>query len=126
MILEAATEEGGLYGVVDNPRDPCRYIVNFLRRPDGTEAVMCVLGTTPEFDGPGWTLPGPAGARHEFVLVWTPATATADLFVDGVKRISGYQGSTTFRYGRGVQIGASRYRSERASGVFWKIRFEIG
>jgi hypothetical protein len=57
--------------------------------------------------------------------VWTPVPGVAELFVDGVKRISGYSGAPDFRYALGFQFGAARYRSERASGVFWRIRLEI-
>jgi len=125
MILEAAVEGGAVSGAVDNPRDPRRYVVNFFRNPDGTETVRCVLGLVPKYHGLDWTLPGPAGARHRFVLAWTPKAGTAELLVDGVKRVSGYRGTPDFRYSRGLQLGAARFRSQRASGVIWKIRLEI-
>jgi hypothetical protein len=125
MILEAAVEEGIVDGLVDNPRDPCRYVVTLFRNPDGTETVRCILGYVPEHHGLDWTLPGPAGARHQFVLVGTPGGGVAELFVDGVKRISDYRGQPEYRYARGLHFGACRYRSQRASGVYWKIRLEI-
>ncbi len=125
MIVDAAVEEGALHSLVDNARDPHRYALNLLRNPDGTETVRCFLGFTPESNGLDWTLHGPAGARHRFEMVWTPGPAGADLLVDGVKRISGYQGVADFRYARGLQFGAARYESQRGSGLFWKIRLEI-
>jgi hypothetical protein len=125
MILEAAIEEGGLQGSVDNQRDPQRYVVNLFRNSDGTETARCLLGVAPQSHGLDWTLPGPAGARHQLILAWTPESGTAELFVDGVQRISGYRGTPEFRYDLGFTFGAARYRSQRGVGVFWKIRFEI-
>jgi len=125
MILEAAVEEGGVYALVDNPLDPRRYVLDFMRNPDGTETVLCLLGMTPEYRGLDWTLPAPVGARHHFELSWRPDPGEAELWVDGVKRISGYRGVSDFRYARGLQFGAGRYRSRRASGVIWKIRLEF-
>ncbi len=125
MIMEAAVEEGAVNAMLDNPRDARRYVVNLVRNPDGTETVRCLVHILPEYHGLDWTLSGPGGARHQFVLAWAPDPGMAELFVDGVKRISGYEGTPEFRYARGLQIGAARYRSQGASGVIWKIRFEI-
>jgi hypothetical protein len=82
-----------------------------------TLPLRCLLGYLPEYHGLDWSIPGPAGARHRVVLVGEPGGNVAELFVDGVKRISGYRGQPEYRYSRGLQFGAGRYRSQRGSGV---------
>jgi serine/threonine-protein kinase len=124
LTAEAAAEDGCLYCMVDNPRDQSRYSLNLFRNQD-TDTVRCVLDATRVWQGLDQPLPGPAGARHQLVLIWTPEPGQAELWVDGIKRISGYKGTRDFRYARGLVFGAFTYRSRRASGVFWKIRLEI-
>jgi len=46
--------------------------------------------------GPSYTLTGQGSSYHTYSLVYDPGTQLADLFVDGVSRIQGYGGNTTF------------------------------
>lgn len=79
----------------------------------------------PTIQGIDRILPGPVGARRQLVLTWVPSTE-GELWVDGVRLITGYKGESNFRYARGFAFGASCRRSQRAAGVFWKVRLEIG
>jgi tRNA A-37 threonylcarbamoyl transferase component Bud32 len=125
MTIEAAVDEGCLYAQVDNPLVACRYAVALVRNPDHTDCAQCLLSVAPVIRGIDRVLPGPAGRRHQFVLTWTPSTE-GTLWVDGVQWIAGYKGEPNFRYARGFEFGAGRRRSQRAGGVFWKIRLDLG
>jgi len=124
LAVEGAVEEGNVWALIDNPRAPVRYSVVLVRNPDGTDSVQCLLRAAPVRQTIERVLPGPPGARHRLDLKWTPATQ-AELWVDGVKRITGYTGEPFYRYGHGLQFGAARNRSKRAAGVFWKVRWEL-
>ena len=57
--------------------------------------------------GPSFTLEGSGGGYHLYDLVYDPVSATASLFVDGVERLTGYDG----RDGRSL--------ADMAPVVFW-------
>ncbi len=124
LTMEAAVEEGTLYSFIDNPRSPARFAVNLVRNPDQTDSAECVIVAAPSRRTISRFLPGPSGARHQLVLHWTPSTG-AELWSDGVRLIAGYKGEPDFRYDRGLEFGACRNRSQRGSGIFWKLRVEI-
>jgi len=71
-------------------------------------------------------VPGPAGKRHRYLLVLPPGSVAAELWVDGVRHYAGYSGLQEYRYYRGPEVSAARYRSARGAGVFWGFQFEIG
>jgi hypothetical protein len=88
--------------------------------------VRLLTGFTPAIHGIDEMLPGPAGMRHHYMLALPPGSATAEFWVDGVRHHSEYSGLQEYRYHRGPEIDAARYRSARSAGVFWSFRFEIG
>jgi hypothetical protein len=66
---------------------------------------VAVLPTSIDNGGPGesirapgqsFTLTGSGSSYHTYSLVYNPTTQTADLFVDGVDRLQGYAGHTSF------------------------------
>jgi hypothetical protein len=124
--FEAAAEEGVIFLMVDLAHAPVRYAVNLIASPGEPDVIRLLTGFTPEIHGAELPLPEPAGARHRYVLALPPGSTSAELWVDGVKRYSGYAGTNEYLYGRGPEIGATRYRSARGVGVFWSFRFEIG
>lgn len=126
MMFEARVEEGGISCHIDHPGAAHRYAINLLRTPQGRDMVRLPVSTTPLLQGMDWEIPGPPGHRHSMALVLDPARGAAELWVDGAKRLSGYQGMDDFRYRRGFEFGAAIYLSRRASGVIWKARLEIG
>jgi hypothetical protein len=126
IMFEAAVEEGAAYAMVDVADSPARFAANLIANPGGPDTVRLVTGYSPEIHGIDTVLDGPAGGRHRFMLALPPGSHSAELWVDGVKRQAGYGGLTDYRYYRGAEIGALRYRSTRGVGVFWSFRFEIG
>ncbi len=48
---------------------------------------------------------GLGNGYHTYSLVFAPGLTSAELFVDGVSRIQGYTGDTTFVGGNGIQFG---------------------
>jgi tRNA A-37 threonylcarbamoyl transferase component Bud32 len=124
--FEAVAEEGVIFLMVDLAHAPVRYAVNLIASPGEPDVIRLLTGFTPEIHGAELPLPEPAGARHRYVLALPPGSTSAELWVDGVKRYSGYAGTNEYLYGRGPEIGATRYRSARGVGVFWSFRFEIG
>jgi hypothetical protein len=55
--------------------------------------------------GPSYALPG--NGYHTYSLVYSPTTHLADLSIDGISRIQGYSGNTTFKSNVGLYFGAS-------------------
>jgi tRNA A-37 threonylcarbamoyl transferase component Bud32 len=126
MMFEAAIEEGGAGATVDFADALAVYTVNLIANPGGPDMVRLLTGFRPELHGIDIVLDGPAGAPHRYMLALPPASHFAELWVDGVKRHTGYGGHTEYRYRRGPEIGVARYRSARGIGVFWSFRFQIG
>lgn len=126
LIFDCSVEEGGAEAGIDIPNAPHRYTVNLLRSETGPDTVRLLTAIVPVMKGMDWTVPGPPGLRHSFVLEKPRGSETADLWVDGVKRLTAYPGLNEFRYIGGPEFGVARYRSARGVGVFWKFRFEIG
>jgi tRNA A-37 threonylcarbamoyl transferase component Bud32 len=78
----------------------------------------------PSLRGLDTMLEGAASYRR-FELRFDPELQTAELYVDGVKRLDGYRGHSQFQEGRGVLFGAVIYRSDRAIADFQSVRFDI-
>ena len=66
------------------------------------------LGPGGSIGAPGatYTLTGSGSSYHNYQLVYNPNDQLANLFVDGVLRLSGYAGQTSFRFDRGLSFGA--------------------
>jgi hypothetical protein len=126
MMFEAAVEEGGIAAAVDVPHASARYAVDVVATAGGPDMVHLLTGFTPDIHGIDEMLPGPAGKRHRYLLALPPGSATAELWVDGERHYAGYSGLQEYRYYRGPEMAAARYRSARSAGVFWSFRFEIG
>jgi len=124
LTFEAAVEEGHIWALIDNPKAATRVMAVLARNTEQNDRVLCLHQASPVRKGIERVLPGPAGARHTFVLTWTPASQ-GELSVDGVKLITGYAGEPAFRQSHGLEFGAARNRSQRGVGVFWKIRVDI-
>lgn len=81
--------------------------VGFGSEADGDPIVLLFDGggSHPNFTGPSYTLQGAGSTYHEYDLVFNPVADTADLFIDGVERISNFPGyalaATTFGFGNG-------------------------
>lgn len=126
ITFEAAAEEGETYANVDAQHAPVRYSVEIISRPGGPDIIRLCTRITPVITGIELPLAGPPGARHHCILALPPGSKSSELWVDGVKRYSGYTGLNEFLYHRGPELGVAQYRSARGVGVFWSFRFEIG
>lgn len=69
---------------------------------DGTNTQVSLYGQSGAFL-PAATIQG--NGYQVYNLVYSPATQTADLFINGVLRYSGYGGNSLFLEGRGVVFG---------------------
>jgi serine/threonine protein kinase len=125
LTFQAAVEDGDIFASIDNPLAPCRFVAFLLRTPGQPDSANLMLHAAPVKQYIGRPLPGPAGARRRVVMTWRPL-GQAELWVDDVRLIGGYLGEPNFRYARGLEFGAGRWRSARGAGVFWNIRVEIG
>ena len=125
VSFETAAEEGATTVSVDLPHVPVRYPANVISTAGGPDVVRLVTGFTPAIHGIDIPLPGPAGARHRYLLALSPGSPAAELWVDGVKVYSGYTGVNEYLYQRGFEVGVTRYRSARGVGVFWRDRKSV-
>lgn len=126
MAFEAAAEEGVTTASFDLPGAGARYAVNVLTTSTGSDVLRLLTGFSPAIHGVDLPLSGPPHSRHHYVLALSSGSKSAEIWVDGVKRYSGYSGLSEYLYGRGPEIGVARYRSARGMGVFWSFRFEVG
>ena len=62
-------------------------------------------GGSLEAVGPNFTIAG--DGWHTYSLVYDPTTELANLFVDGLERLTGYSGNMTFLSNSGLYFGAS-------------------
>jgi hypothetical protein len=79
-------------------------------------------GAHPNFTGPTYTLQQAGSTYHTYALVFDPLDDSADLFVDGVERISDFPGfalaATTFGFGNGSS-------ADTGQGNFNSVQFMI-
>lgn len=126
IVFETAAEEGMTTASVDLPDADIRYAVNVIAAPPGPDVLRLLTGFSPSIHGVDLPLPGRPGSRHRYMLALPPGSKSAEMWVDGQKRYSGYTGLNEYIYGRGPEFGVARYRSSRGVGVFWSFRFEAG
>lgn len=83
---------------------------------DSNGDTVVVLPNSIDAGGPGgsirapgssYTLIGSGSSYHTYQLIFNPGTLLADLFVDGVQRIQGYPGHTSFVADRGLVWAAN-------------------
>ena len=95
--------------------DTINYGFAFGSEADGDPIVLLTTG----FDGlnavgPTFTLEGSGGGYHQYDLVFDPVSGTADLFVDGIERISEYGGYTFVNGLERISFGAQQSNSTGA------------
>jgi serine/threonine protein kinase len=64
-------------------------------------------------------------AYHAYELRYDPGLQTADLWIDGTKRLSGYRGHTQFQGDGDMLFGVVAFKSVRGVASFQDVRFEI-
>ncbi len=90
------------------------------------EIVRLPTQVVPEFRGMDF-MQSPVGGYHRYEIIYDPALKTADLWIDGERRLTGYQGWTqnTYRLDAGLIFGVAVYKSDHGIGSFRSVRFEI-
>ena len=88
------------------------YYMAFGSQADGDPIVQLVEGfSSPNTLGPSYALEGSGGGYHHYEMRFDPLSGTADLFVDGIERISDYGGNTINAGSSLVQFGAAQSNS---------------
>jgi hypothetical protein len=117
LAVAMKNEIGLTVAVVDFERIGRRFDIQVLR--DGDREVVR-LARQLEF------VQSPAGQYHEYELVYDPTLKTADLWVDKVRRLTGYVGHGQFQENnKGLIFGGAVFKSDSGSSVFKSARFEI-
>ena len=100
LRVAQSPDERGLVAVNLENIGGRRYDMNFGLDANGDTFVRLnqTIVTSPQLTGigPTHTLVGSGSTYHLFELIYDPAEASADLFVDGVEVMSDYEGHTTF------------------------------
>jgi tRNA A-37 threonylcarbamoyl transferase component Bud32 len=125
ITVEMRAEEGAVYAAADFEGVGPGFPINVLREGD-SEVVRLPSRVIPDFRGLEF-VQSPAGEYHRYELVYDPMLRTADLWVDGVRRLNDYPGWTQnpYQLDAGLHFGAAIYRSVRGVGSFRTVRMEI-
>jgi tRNA A-37 threonylcarbamoyl transferase component Bud32 len=123
MTAVMKVEEGALEAGVDLAGTGAVFDLDLLLDGD-REIVRLVTRIVPDFRGLE-VVQSPARAYHRYDLIYDPSLGSADLWIDGERRLAGYHGHRPFLEERGVSFGGSLYKSERGSGMVQSVRFAI-
>jgi len=116
-------DEGGMNAGADFTGADARFNVNIYR--DGNrESVQLLTQIVPERQGPEISQ-SPPGVYHRYELLYDPSLRSASLRIDGELKLTGYRGCRQFLEDRGLNFGGAVFKSDRASGSFQSVRFEI-
>jgi hypothetical protein len=67
----------------------------------------------------------PPKREHEYELIYDPNLKSADLWIDGERRITNYRGHSQYLEDRGLLFGAIVYKSDSGYASFKTVRFEV-
>lgn len=125
LTVELRAEEGASYATADFSGAGPGFPIQVLRDGD-QEIVRLPTRVVPDLRGMDF-VQSPAGVYHTYELAYDPGLRTADLWVDGERRLTGYPGWTQnpYQLEAGLHFGTAVYRSERGVGSFRLVRFEI-
>jgi hypothetical protein len=116
-------ESGAGYAVVDFQGAGPRFQIALIKDANGDTVVRLPTSGDP-FVGLDYTLVGSQSTYHLYELVYDPSRQRADLYVDGIRRISDYAGFSWFPIGS-VYFGASRFANANGVAYHNLARFEI-
>jgi hypothetical protein len=117
-------EQGTAFVVVDFTGVSKRFDIALYAEPD-TDLVRLQTQIVPTFEGIETRLPRVPVAYRHYELRYDPGRQSADLWVDGIKRLESYPGLVQFQEDMGVFFGAGPYKSEHGSASFKSVRFAI-
>jgi hypothetical protein len=123
MTAVMKVEEGMLTTGVDFTGVGSRFDINLLLDED-REIVRLLTQIVPDVRGLE-VIQTPARAYHRYELIYDASLKSVDLWIDGERRLTGYHGHGQFMEDRGLLFGGALYKSDRGSGSFKSVRFEI-
>ena len=118
------TNAGGGFVVVDLGAAGRRFDINVLRE-EGADVVRLNTQIVPVLQGLDLRIARAADVFYQCELRFDPGLQTADLWVNGEKRLAGYRGHTQFQEDKGLMFGAAPYKGARGMASFQSVRFEI-
>lgn len=116
--------QGAAYAYVDLSPIGKRFDINVLAEPL-SNVVRLNTQLVPTIEGLTFALSRAEPVYHKYELRFDPSLEAAQLWVDGIKRLTGYRGHQQFQEGRGLSFGAAVHKSPRAMASFLSVRFEI-
>jgi hypothetical protein len=125
LTVEMRAEEGASYAGADFRGVGPGFPIQVFRDGD-REIVRLPTRVIPDLRGLDFAQ-APPEEYHRYELVYDPLLRTADLWIDGERRLTGYPGWTQdpYRLDPGLHFGTAVYRSERGVGSFRTVRLEI-
>src|SRR5690606_4236934 len=115
-------EEGGGSIGVDFGAAGKRFDINVLRDGDH-EVIQLVTEIVPQRRGLE-IRETPVALYRTYELFYDPQLESAELWVDGVKRLTGYKGHTQFQEDTGLLFSSHVWRSVQGSASYKSVRFE--
>lgn len=100
-----------------------RFDVNVIRAGDH-EIVRLMTQIVPDLRGLE-IRQSPPGEYHTYELTYDPQLRTADLWIDGERRLTGYTGHRQFQEDRGLHFHSYAHIAPQGSAAFKSVRFEI-
>ena len=102
-----------------------RFDIHLRRDANGDTVVRLTTSVTP-FSGMDFTLAGSGSSYHTYELVFDPVSQSADLFIDGVERLSDYIGHTQFQGATGsLLFGAGAFGGQNGIGYHSLARLDL-
>ena len=124
LTSRARVESGDVATNIDFFGVGNRFDIHLTRDGNGDTVVTLATSILP-VTGPSFTLVGSGSTVHVYELVYDPSAHTADLFVDGVRRLTGYAGMTQFQSDGGLMMGSSLLGAANGIGYDAFARIEL-
>ena len=125
MSAALRAEQGGAFVIASSGSANRRFDIFMFLDDRGDQAVRLIDKLLPSLEGAEFHLNGSGKSFHSYELRYDSSSQTADLFVDGIKRISGYRGHSEYAAHSWLAFGTHLYRSDLGVATFRTIRFEI-
>jgi len=116
-------EEGECFATVDFTGVGRRFDID-VRRNGGEDIARVATQLVPTIQGMEVSLPHDE-AYHAYELRYDAGLESADLWIDGTKRLSGYRGGNQFQGDGDLVFGVAVRESRRGVASFQDVRFEI-
>jgi serine/threonine protein kinase len=125
MSAVLRAEVGGAFVIASFREVHRRYDIFTFLDENGDTTVRLITKLLPDLTGPEYHLKGSGTGFHKLELVYEARSKTAALLVDGVERISGYNGHSEYTDNSWFVFGPHLYRTQQAVATFQTLHFEI-